>query len=187
MGTAALLGLFRGRTAPRVRELLKHNTMDEKRLHQQLIAAMDGAEAFYLVGNNIRARVWLMGVVEPGLWLVNSTNGNASGGNHYGQIDGDNTPQDHRLRTLIIRPRVAQEPIVTFFAAEVAGNRPDALAALAGPFRSMSVSCFNAAGTAVACSPVGPVRAVEVTLVVMDPDGLAPDVTVTGRAFRQSP
>lgn len=152
-----------------------------------ILADTDYFGRFYLVGNSLRGRVWLMGVVEPGIWLVTVANGNAASGNHYGQIDGDNTPQDHRHRTLIIRPRVPLEPVVTFFAAEVAGNRPDALAALAGPFRSMSVSCFNAAGTAVACSPVGPVRAVQVTLVVMDPSGRVPDATVTGRAYRQSP
>lgn len=152
-----------------------------------ILPATDYFGRFYVVGNSLRARVWVMGVPEPGVWQVTVTNGLTAGGNHYGQIDGNNTPQDHRHRTLIIRPRVSLEPAVTFFATEVAGNRPDALAALAGPFRSMSVSCFDAADAAVACSPVTAVRGVQVTLVVMDPSGLVPDMTVTGRAYRQVP
>lgn len=58
---------------------------------------------------------------------------------------------------------------------------------LAGPFRSMSVSCFDAAGAAIACSPAASVRSVQVALVVMDPQGKIPDITVTSRAFRQTP
>jgi len=152
-----------------------------------ILPATDYFGRFYLVGDSIRARVWVIGVPEPGLWQVTVTNGLAANGNHYGQIDGNNTPQDHRHRTLIIRPRVNLEPVVTFFAAEAAGNRPDTLEALAGPFRSMSLSCFDAAGAAIACSSVTGVRGVQVTLVVMDPSGRIPDVTVTGRAYRQSP
>ncbi len=60
-------------------------------------------------------------------------------------------------------------------------------APLAGPFRSMSVTCFNNAGATIACTSVSSVRAVQVSLVAMDPTGEVADITVTARAFRQAP
>ena len=63
----------------------------------------------------------------------------------------------------------------------------DAFQPLAGPFRSMSVECFDAAGASIACTPVASVRSVQVSLVVMDPQGKVPDITVTSRAFQQVP
>lgn len=58
---------------------------------------------------------------------------------------------------------------------------------LAGPFRSMSVQCFDAPGTSISCTSTASVRSVQITLVVMDPQGEIPDITVTSRAFRQIP
>jgi hypothetical protein len=58
---------------------------------------------------------------------------------------------------------------------------------LAGPFRSMAVQCFGASGTAVACASAAAVRAVQVSLTVMDPTGEVADVVVTARAYRQAP
>ncbi|MGQ0550853.1 MAG: hypothetical protein ACT4PY_14420 [Armatimonadota bacterium] len=64
---------------------------------------------------------------------------------------------------------------------------PDAFQQLAGPFRSMSVQCFDNAGGSIACGSVASVRSVQVSLVAMDPQGIVPDITVTARAFRQVP
>jgi hypothetical protein len=58
---------------------------------------------------------------------------------------------------------------------------------LAGPFRSMSVQCFDASGISITCAVAANVRSVQVSLVVMDPQGKIPDLTVTSRAFRQVP
>lgn len=63
----------------------------------------------------------------------------------------------------------------------------NAFAPLAGPFRSMSVSCFDATAAAVSCTSAASVRSVQVSLVAMDPSGEVADITVTGRAFRQVP
>lgn len=140
---------------------------------------------FYLVGSLLQAKVWQASAAEPG-WQVTVTDGQAATGNHYGQVDGTNVALDHRHRTLIVRPRVPIEPLLVL-GIEEAGIRSDALAALAGPFRSMTVSCFDVTGNAVACSPTNTVRSVQVALVVYDPDGRIPDINVTGRAYRQMP
>lgn len=63
----------------------------------------------------------------------------------------------------------------------------DAFQPLAGPFRSMSVLCFDATNASIACTSVASTSSVQVSLVAMDPDGQIPDVTVTSRAFRQTP
>ena len=64
---------------------------------------------------------------------------------------------------------------------------PDPFQPFAGPFRSMSVTCFDANNASILCTSVASVRAVQVALVAMDPDGQIPDITVTSRAFRQTP
>ncbi len=66
-------------------------------------------------------------------------------------------------------------------------DAPNPFRSLAGPFRSMSVLCFDAAGAALACTSVASVRSVQVSLVAMDPQGEVADITVTARAFRQVP
>ncbi len=63
----------------------------------------------------------------------------------------------------------------------------DAPAPFAGPFRSMSVVCFDATNATIACSSVASVKSVQVSLVAMDPQGVVPDMTVTARAFVQYP
>jgi type II secretory pathway pseudopilin PulG len=141
---------------------------------------------FYLVGSSIRAKFWLAGTPEPAAWRLSAVDARAANGNHYGQVDGNQSPQNHHHTTMILRPRVALEP-VTVLGPEIVGARPDALAALAGPFRSLSVACFDAAHAAIACAPTTPVRAVQVSLVVMDPTGAVPDITLTDQAYRQSP
>lgn len=58
---------------------------------------------------------------------------------------------------------------------------------LAGPFRALSVTCFDAANAAITCAPASAVRSVQISLTAMDPQGLTPDLTVTVRAYRQVP
>jgi hypothetical protein len=87
---------------------------------------------------------------------------------------------------VIIRPRVDLEPVAAL-GPEAAGARADALVALAGPFRSLTLVCFDALHAPIACSPTPPVRAVQVSLVVMDPSGAVPDMTLTDMSYRQSP
>jgi type II secretory pathway pseudopilin PulG len=141
---------------------------------------------FYLVGQFLQAKFWLVGTPEPALWQLVARDARAASGNHYGQLDGWRPAQNHRHSTVIIRPRVTLEPVTTL-GAETAGARPDTLAALAGPFRSLTVACFDAAHVSIACTPTTPVRAVQVALVVMDPTGVVPDITLTDEAYRQSP
>lgn len=64
---------------------------------------------------------------------------------------------------------------------------PDPFVPLAGPFRSMTVTCFNDAGATVSCATAASVRSVQVALVAMDPQGVVADITITTRAFRQAP
>ncbi len=141
---------------------------------------------FYLVGSTIQAKYWATNTTEPSGWMISTTDTSQASGTNFGQVDGDTTPQDHRHRTMIIRPRVALEPVVTL-GSEASGARSDALAPLAGPFRSLGVTCFDGSGGSSPCSPTTPVREIEVSLVAMDPTGAIPDITVTERAFRESP
>ena len=141
---------------------------------------------FYLVGSSIRAKYWAAGTPEPGGWQVSTTDASAATGNHYGQVDGLQSPQNHSHSTVIIRPRVALEPTAAL-GAETSGARADTPVALSGPFRSLTVACFDALHASIACSPTPPVRAVQVSLVVMDAQGAVPDVTLTDLAYRQSP
>lgn len=141
---------------------------------------------FYLVGPLIRAKYWLAGTPEPAVWILSAIDVRAAAGNHYGLADGYQSPENHHHTTVIIRPRVTVEPVLTL-GAETAGTRPDVLAPLAGSFRSLTVTCFDASHAAIACTPTPPVRAVQVALVVMDPAGVVPDITLTDQAYRQSP
>ncbi len=99
-----------------------------------------------------------------------------------------------------VRPYVTPEPTTSFgdiVTVEYQLNSathelqyrwtPDALQPFAGPFRSMSVTCFDATNATISCSSVASVRSVQVSLVAMDPEGQAPDITVTSRAFVQYP
>lgn len=141
---------------------------------------------FYLVGTSIRAKYWPAGTPEPAAWQLSVSDASAAAGTHYGQIDGFRSPQDHRHSTLIIRPRVALEPSASL-GAETSGARGDTPVALAGPFRSLTVACFDAVHASLPCSPASPVRAVQVSLVAMDPGGVVPDMTLTDTAYRQRP
>jgi type II secretory pathway pseudopilin PulG len=141
---------------------------------------------FALVGSTLQAKFWDAGGAEPGGWMLTTTDATYATGLHYALVDGHDAPQNHRHRRVILRPRVATEPS-TALGGETPGTRADPLESLAGPFRSMSVTCFNAAGGTIGCSPTTAVRSVQVALVVMDPDGRVPDITVTGRTFRQAP
>ncbi|HET9001061.1 MAG TPA: hypothetical protein VFP86_15585 [bacterium] len=141
---------------------------------------------FYLVGSSLQAKYWPAGTPEPPTWQLAVTDAQASSGNQYGQVDGSAPTMDHRHRTMIVRPRVALEP-VTSLGSESSGSRSDPLSALAGPFSSLNVTCFDATNASIPCSPTAPVRAVQVALVVIDPDGVVPDITLTDEAFRRSP
>jgi len=140
---------------------------------------------FYLVGTTIQAKMWAAGSAEPA-WQVTATNSLASSGTLYSQVDSSTPAMDHRHRTMIIRPRVATEPALTL-GVEASGARTDALTPLAGPFRSLTVACFDATGASLSCSPATSVKAVQVTLVVMDSAGSVPDLTLTGEALREHP
>jgi type II secretory pathway pseudopilin PulG len=141
---------------------------------------------FYLVGSTLQGKYWPANTSEPAGWTLSTTDTSAASGVNYGQVDADSTPQDHRHRTMIIRPRVALEPVVTF-GVETSGARFDPLTPLAGPFRSLTVACFDATGTTIPCSPTIPVREVQVTLVVMDPSGSIPDITLTEQVAVRTP
>lgn len=140
---------------------------------------------FYLVGTDLRGKAWQAGTGEPA-WQVTRTDATFANGNHWDLADMRTRPMDHRHRTLILRPRVANEPTVSL-GVEALGARADPLASLAGPFRSMSLTCYGTSGTPVSCAAPGSVREVQVALVVMDPDSKVPDITLTGRAVRQTP
>jgi len=62
---------------------------------------------------------------------------------------------------------------------------PDPFQPLGGPFTSMTVNCFDVAGTASLCSSAASVRSVQVALTALDPDGNP--ITFSTRAFRQVP
>ncbi|MDQ7840639.1 MAG: hypothetical protein RDU83_06380 [bacterium] len=146
---------------------------------------------FYLVGSALKVKYWAVGAAEPG-WRLEVTNSTVASGPHYGQVDGYSTPQNHKHRYVIVRRRVADPEPTTALAAEEAAPAPGAWQPLAGPFRAMSVQCFNAAGSVVAC-PAGPgaaaaaVRSVQISLTAMDPTGEVADIVVTSRAYRQAP
>ncbi len=141
---------------------------------------------FYLVSSSLQAKFWAAASAEPAGWMLSGSNALYASGPHYTLVDGHDAPQNHIHGRVIVRPRVTSEPTLAL-GVETAGTRPDALEALAGPFRSISVTCYSAAGAVVPCAPTTPVRSVQVALAVMDPTGLIPDITVTGRTFRQSP
>lgn len=146
---------------------------------------------FYLVGSSLRAKYWAVGAAEPA-WMLQITHSTVASGAHYGQVDGYSTPQNHKHRHVIVRRRVADPEPTTALAAEEAAPAPGAWQPLAGPFRAMSVQCFDAAGAAIVC-PAAPgtaaaaVRSVQITLTTMDPTGEVADIVVTSRAYRQAP
>lgn len=136
-------------------------------------------------------RYWAASVAEVNWWYTYTDTSQTGSGVHYAQVDGFDSSQDHKRRLVILRMRVEPEP-TTSLGSEVSGARADAFQPLAGPFRAMSVLCFNAAGGSVAC-PAAPgpsaaaVRSVQITLTAMDPSGEVGDVVVTARAYRQIP
>ncbi len=144
---------------------------------------------FYLVGPNLKVKYWTAGSAEPLSWMLEVSDATVASGPHYGQVDGYSPPQDHRHRTMILRPRVALEPILTL-GEEVGGTRVDALVRLAGTFQSMEVACFDAAGMTIpGCAPLTAVREIDITLIVTDASGrlpAIPPITIRGRVFRQS-
>jgi hypothetical protein len=139
----------------------------------------------YLVGSSLRAKYWTAGSAEPA-WMLQTTHSTVATGAHYAQVDGQASPETHRHRTIIVRSRAEPEPSVAL-GPEQSGARPDALAPLAGPLRSVTVRCFDATSNAIACAPAGVVKSIEITLTTMDPTGEVADVTVTTRAYRQAP
>lgn len=146
---------------------------------------------FYLVGSAIKCKVWRADQTEPGTWGLEVTHSTTASGDYWNLQGGYASPIDVRHRNVLIRLRVANEP-TTGLAAEEAAPPPAAWQPLAGPFRAMSVQCFDAAGIAVAC-PAAPgataaaVRSVQVALTAMDPTGEVADIVVTSRAYRQAP
>jgi len=152
----------------------------------QVTPGVDYYARFFLVGTTLRAKFWPAGAAEPAGWMLSATDSTYGGGAHYALVDGHDAPQDHRHRRVIVRPRVQLEPLLAL-GSEVPGARSDPLAALGGPFRSLTVACFDGAGAAISCATPALVRTVEVTLVATDPTGRVPDLTFRGRAMRQSP
>ena len=102
-------------------------------------------------------------------------------GEYYTQADGHDAPMTHWHRFVWIRMRTEPEPS-TSMGPEESGTRGDPLATLAGPFREMTVTCFDAAGAATLCGDPTSVRQVEVRLVARDREGKVPDVAVAARA-----
>lgn len=159
---------------------------------------------FYLVGSALKVKYWAVGAAEPG-WMIQTTHSSAASGNHYGQVDGYTGPMTHRHRTIIVRQRIDPEPATTLdsetsitvmtveyqlnaVTGELEYRRgTDPWQPLAGAFRSMSVTCFDAANASISCTPASSVRSVQVSLVAMDPQGVVSDITVTSRAYRQAP
>jgi type II secretory pathway pseudopilin PulG len=159
--------------------------------------AADYYGRFSLVGSQLRAKMWLAAAAEPA-WMVTWTDSSSPyvSGPHYGQVDGNQasaaSPQNHRHRHLIVRLRVADPEPATALAPEEAAPAAGAWQPLAGPFRAMSVTCFDAAGVTVACPsapglPAAAVRSVQISLTTMDPTGEVADLVVTSRAYRQAP
>ncbi len=144
---------------------------------------------FYLVGTALKAKFWAAGAAEPA-WMLELTNSTYASGVNYSQVDGRGAsvaaPEDHRHRYLIARQRVANDPTITM-AAEENGARADAFQPLGGPFRTMTVQCYDAAGSSISCASPASVKSVEVSLTAMDPTGEVADIVVTSRAYRQAP
>ncbi len=140
---------------------------------------------FMLVGTTLSAKYWAVGAAEPA-WMITATHSGAASGPNYGLVDGLAVTQTHRHRTVIIRQRVDPDPTTTL-GVEESGARPDVFESLAGPFRSMAVLCYNAAGIAIACAPASAVRSVEVALTAMDSTGEVADIVLSSRAYRQAP
>ncbi|MDR7428018.1 MAG: hypothetical protein QN209_05315 [Armatimonadota bacterium] len=152
----------------------------------RVIPGRDYYARFSLVGSTLQAKFWPASTAEPAGWMLSAADATYAAGAYYALVDGHDAPQDHRHRRVIVRPRVQLEPLLAL-GGEVSGTRPDALEALAGPIRSMTVTCFAPNGAPLDCSQTPQVRSVQVTLVVTDPDGRVPDLAVSGRAFRQAP
>jgi len=154
---------------------------------------------FDLVGSKIHGKYWQASITEPAWQVLPGSSGtwadtgvitdiSASSGTHYGQIDATTVSMNHLHSTMIVRPRVADPEPATSLGVEASGARTDALTPLAGPFRSLTVACFDATGASIpSCSPMPSVKAVQVTLVVMDASGSVPDLTLTGEALRERP
>jgi hypothetical protein len=86
-----------------------------------------------------------------------------------------------------VRQRIADPEPVVALGGEESGTRADAFQPLAGPFRAMSVQCYDASGAVVACASTPGVRAIQVALTAMAPTGEVADIVVTSRAYRQAP
>jgi hypothetical protein len=140
---------------------------------------------FYLVGSALKTKYWAVGTAEPG-WMLEVTHSTVASGAHYGQVDGYAAAIDHRHRYIIVRQRVANDPTTTV-AAEENGTRAAAFQPLAGPFRTMTVQCYDAAGSSVSCATPAAVKSVQIALAAMDPTGEVADIVVTSRAYRQAP
>jgi len=142
---------------------------------------------FALVGNLLRATVWRADAQDPGgVWDLVTTDSRRSSGSHFSIVNGENRPMTHWHRFVWIRMRVEPEPS-TSMGPEESGARADRLATLAGPFREMNVTCFDAAGAAISCNNPTSVRQVEVRLVARDREGKVPDVAVAARAVLRTP
>jgi hypothetical protein len=140
---------------------------------------------FYLVGSALKVKYWAVGATEPG-WMLQVTDTAVTSGLHYGQVDGYAGPSNHRHRYVIVRQRVATDPAITQ-AAEESGTRTDVFQPLGGPFRAMTVTCYDAADASINCSGAASVKSVQISLTIMDPTGEVADIVVTSRAYRQTP
>ncbi len=140
---------------------------------------------FSLIGSSLMTKYWAVGTAEPG-WMLTITDSTVASGLHYGQVDGFATPETHTHSTLIVRQSLTSEP-TTALSTEESGARVDAFASLAGPFRAMTVQCYDAAGSSVSCATPAAVKSVQISLAAMDPTGEVADVVVTSRAYRQAP
>lgn len=139
------------------------------------------------VGTQLKAAVWHTDLPDPrNAWHLEIADSRQSSGSHFSIVNGVATPMDHRHQFVWVRMRVEPEP-ATSLGNEEPGAQAEPLAVLAGPFRSMTVTCFDRTGLTVPCSDPGSVYQVEVRLVALDREGKVPDIPVAARVALRSP
>jgi type II secretory pathway pseudopilin PulG len=158
----------------------------------RIVPGTDYFGRFYLLDvsggqREMGAKFWSASSPE-GDWMLRAMDSDPiiGSGEYYTQADGYDAPMTHWHRFVWIRMRVEPEPS-TSMGPEESGARADRLATLAGPFREMNVTCFDAAGAAISCNNPTSVRQVEVRLVARDREGKVPDVAVAARAVLRTP
>lgn len=138
---------------------------------------------FALVGHWLRAKVWRVGIQDPGpgSWDIrydisntDYTDSRRFSGEHISLVNGERTPMIHWHRFVWVRLRTEPEP-ATSLGSEESGVRTDPLVTLSGPFSGMTVQYDQS------------VRQVEVELVAHDRENRVPDLAARARAVLRTP